>query len=201
MTTPQAPPLSHAAILGLTRDFTAALGQQMFYWGRDVIHPGGNLLCVHGFDRRDSLGLTGTSCYSKALERGFIELHGACAGWYADEREDPGFLYIRNRRRCFCYGDNVPPDPGIYANELLRTGPVRELFALSRPFLDWWIDYETWIASATGPDYREACFRTFRKLPKSKSWLPPQEAREWLRAYRDDPASLKRAKQNKHSKA
>lgn len=193
--------LSHATILGLTRDLSAAITQQMFFWGRDVIHPDGNLLCVHGFERRKSEGLTGTSCYRKTLLRGFVELHGACAGWYADDPTEPGFLYIRNRRRCFCYADNVPPAPGLYANELLRTGPVRELFALSRPFLEWWLDYEDWIASVTGPDYREACYRTFRKLPKSKAWLPPQEAREWLVKYRDEPAALKRAKQHQRATA
>lgn len=201
MSAPDSPTLSHSVILGLTRDFSAALGQQMFFWGRDVVHADGNLLCLHGFERRKSGGLNGTSCYQKPLEHGYIELHGACAGWYPDVADEPGFLYIRNRRRCFCYADNVPPAPGLYARELLRTGPVRELFSLSRPFLEWWLDYEEWIASITEPDYREACYRAYRKLNGAKAWLPPCEARQWLLTYRDDPASLQRAKRGRRASA
>ena len=47
---------------GLLNDFTRALGQQMFYWGRDVL-TGRNLLLEAGFEKRVSMGLQGTSCY------------------------------------------------------------------------------------------------------------------------------------------
>lgn len=35
------------AVATLMRDFTDALAQQMYFWGRDVIHPSGNLLVAH----------------------------------------------------------------------------------------------------------------------------------------------------------
>jgi hypothetical protein len=177
----------------LLRDFTDALSQQMYFWGRDVIHPSGNLLVAHGFDRRKSGGLDGTSCYRLPLEEGYIELHGACAGWYPGVADEPGFLYIRTRRRCYLYDGPEPPAPGFYSNELLRTTPGPDLVGRSRRFLAWWLDYERWIAVVTGPGYRGACHRTFAKLPNSPPWLPPAAGLDWLRRYHRDPAQAGRA--------
>jgi len=89
--------MSNSRLRALLRDFTALLGQQMFFWGRDVLYPQGNLLCENGFEKRESKGLKGTSCYRKYLDGcNFIELHGACAGHYVGS-EDAGanFIYIR----------------------------------------------------------------------------------------------------------
>lgn len=182
----------------LMRDFTDALAQQMYFWGRDVIHPSGNLLVAHGFDRRKSEGLEGTSCYRKPLGEGhgegYIELHGACAGWYPDEPGEPGFLYIRTRRRCYLYRGEEPPAPGFYSDDLLETTPGAELVERSRRFLGWWLEYEAWIGTVAGPAYRGACHRTFKKLPKSTPWLAPAEAMKWLRQYEKDPARVGRAR-------
>lgn len=65
----------------------------MYFWGRDVLHEG-HLLLRYGFEKRPSTGLQGTSCYSKAWQKGMIELHGACAGWYPDSTGQEGFLFI-----------------------------------------------------------------------------------------------------------
>lgn len=191
--------LPASALRGLLHDFTDALGQQMFFWGRDVIHPDGNLLKERGFDRRASEGLDGTSCYRLDHEGDTIELHGACVGRYSETTD--GFLFIRNRRRCFLYFQGEPPAPGIYAEEHLRPGPVVDLFIASRRFLDWWLEYENWIAEVAGPGYRAACYRAFRKLPKSRPWLPPELALDWLRAYAsEEPDSLRRAREWKRGR-
>lgn len=185
------------AVATLMRDFTDALAQQMYFWGRDVIHPSGNLLVAHGFDRRKSEGLDGTSCYRKALDEGYIELHGACAGWYPDDTGEPGFLYIRTRRRCYLYDGTEPPAPGFYSDDLLRTTPGADLLERSRRFLAWWLDYERWIAEVTGPGYRGACHRTFAKLPKSTPWLPPAAGLDWLRRFHRDPVRAGRAQKKR----
>ena len=57
-------------------------GSPVFFWGRDVVHPDGNLLVRQGFSKSPSAGLQGTSCYGLDWQGGRIELHGACAGWY-----------------------------------------------------------------------------------------------------------------------
>ena len=37
--------------VGLLNDFSKGLGQHLFYWGHDVVHPRGNLLCEFGFEK------------------------------------------------------------------------------------------------------------------------------------------------------
>ena len=181
----------------LIRDFTELLGQQMYLWGRDVIHPRGNLLCENGFDRRKSEGLEGTSCYRKHFEDGcFIELHGACAGFYDPSAEkEENFIYIRNRKRCFVFSDNKPPAPGIYANETLHCGPAVGLYFASLRFLDWWLEYENWIARETAIDWRDKGYAAFSSLPASRPSLSPREAQLWLTQYRNNPAAITRARE------
>ncbi len=178
---------------GLLKDFTDALGQQLLFWGRDVIHSDGNLLCEYGLERRKSEGLDGTSCYSMPYQGDIVELHGACVGRYSEI--EPSFLYIRNRKRCFLYDGAEPPAPELYLADSLSSDCFELLYDRSKAFLSWWLEYEAWIATVTSPDYRQQCFRAFRRLPKSKSWLPPAAALEWLQAYATEPADdLRRAK-------
>ncbi|MEC5127256.1 hypothetical protein VSU19_10885 [Verrucomicrobiales bacterium BCK34] len=178
----------------LLRDFTTLLGQQMYFWGRDVIHPNGNLLCENGFDRRKSEDLEGTSCYRKSLEDNtFVELHGACAGHYErSEGSGKNFLYIRNRKRCFLHSGDEPPAPGIYAPAMLHNGPALDLYFASLRFLDWWLEYENWIERETSTGWREAGYRAFASLPASRPSLPPQEAILWLNQYRSNPTHITR---------
>jgi hypothetical protein len=56
-----APPIQDR-LSPLFRDLAAGLFQQMFFWGKDVVHPAGNLFLRTGFEKRPSTGLTGTSC-------------------------------------------------------------------------------------------------------------------------------------------
>ena len=185
----------------LLRDFTTLLGQQMYFWGRDVIHPRGNLLCEYGFERRKSEGLEGTSCYRKALDgNGFVELHGACAGHY-ERSGDSGknFLYIRNKKRCFLHSGDEPPAPGIYAPDTLHGGPALDLYFASLRFLDWWLEYEKWIGKETATGWREAGYTAFASLPASRPSLPPQEAILWLNQYRSNPTQVTRVDEWKRS--
>ena len=55
--------------IGLLNDFTKALGQQLYFWGCDVRHPQGNLLCEFGLERRKEQGVKEvvvTVCPTKA---------------------------------------------------------------------------------------------------------------------------------------
>ncbi len=176
---------------GLLRDFTAGLKQQMFYWGRDVMHPTGNLLVGQGFAKAKSDGLQGTSCYRFDWQGGCIELHGACAGWYGPEG---GFIFVRPHGKCFAWGSDRPPVPGEWPVELLGEPGPREVRELALPFLDWWLGSERWIERRLGPGYRAACHRQFKHLPRSKPWLPPAAADTWLRRFRENPAGLDRWK-------
>lgn len=185
----------------LVRDFTSLLAQQMFFWGQDVLHPRGNLLCESGFEKRESQGLQGTSCYRKSLDGGgFIELHGACAGFYDPSRQRcHNFLYIRRKERCFLYSGEEPPAPGFYAVDTLHPGPIDDLYLVSLRFLDWWLDYEEWISEEMSVDWRSQNFRAFALLPTSRPKLPPWEAVLWLRQYRRNPLKVPRVRERMRS--
>lgn len=175
------------------RDATAGLRQEMFFLGRDVAHPSGNLLVRAGFERRPSNGLQGTSCYRLPWQGGRIELHGACAGWYPDDG-GTGFVYIRALGRCLPWIDRNPPVPGEWASGMGRSTNPTALRETGLPFFSWWLFWEQQILQSGGGDYyRASCYRTFRKLPKSRVWLPPEAAIAWLGCFLSDPAGLARS--------
>ncbi len=197
------PRVTTPRLRALLRDVTELLGQQMYFWGRDVIHPQGNLLCKHGFARKKSEGLEGTSCYRKSLPGDrFIELHGACAGCYAQKSHVEGesnFLYIRARNRCFLYAETAPPAPGFYEKASLLCGPATQLYAGLLPFLDWWIDYETWVSEQTAAGWRASCYEAYGSLPASKPSLPPSEATSWLHDFRESTEDIDRLRERKRA--
>jgi hypothetical protein len=172
-------------------DLAAGINQQMYYWGRDVLHAGGNLLVRNGFTKRPSTGLQGTSCYALPWRGGHIELHGSHAGWF---RDDGGFLFIRPRKRCVLWTSPDLPVPGVWPEDHLVSKADSALHAASVPFIDWWLAYESAIAGMLGPGYRSQGYSQYRKLPKTRSWLPPREANAWITAFRENPSSVRRAK-------
>ena len=185
--------------IGLLNDFTKALGQQLYFWGCDVRHPRGNLLCEFGLERRKDEGVKGSSCYSMSYKGDIIELHGLCVGRYSEEK--PSFLYTRKYKRCWVYEDSNPPIPGCYNKELVMTKSIERLEQASRGFLQWWLEYEAWIATHTNSNYRQRCYQTFRRKSKSNSWLRPSEGSVWLQQYIDSPSTLVRSKRWKLHKS
>jgi hypothetical protein len=179
--------------IGLLNDFTKALGQQLYFWGCDIEHPRGNLLCEFGMDRLESESIKSTSRYRMDFNGDLIELHGLCVGRYS--KKLPSFLYTRQFRRCWVYGDSKPPLPGQYNKELITTNSFTSLEGASLQFLEWWLEYELWISRNTDPSYRKECFNTFKKLPKSNAWLHPDIALSWLQQYRDSRSNLKRSRE------
>jgi len=185
------PPLSR----GHLNDYTAALGQQMFFWGRDVLTQQGNLLLQYGFQKHESAGLKGTSCYRKAWRGGFVELHGACAGWYPQPSEStPGFLFIRTDFRCFAHHETEPVIPGTYDYKKLTSGNLGTLSQSCRNFADLLVDYETWNKRAMGPGHRLECYAMSSKLPAGRTWLRPDIALAWLRGFAEGQ-NIPRAKE------
>jgi hypothetical protein len=69
-----------------------------------------------------------------------------------------------------------------------------KLHACAGPFLDWWVHSVRRLDDLLGGSYRTNCFRHFKRLPKSKLWLPPAEATRWVARLRDDPSAVERAK-------
>lgn len=173
------------------RDLAEGLQQQMFFWGQDVICPGGNQLVREGFERLPSKGLKGTRCYRREWQNGHLELYGSCAGWYGPEG---GFAFIRPRKRVVVWtSSESTPVPGLWQPEFVEPRARKEeLHAAALPFLDWLISYETTILNRSGVEYREEGYRRYQKVPKATAWLPPETALPWFTCFRDTPDRLVR---------
>jgi hypothetical protein len=175
------------------RDLSAALIQQMFYWGMDAAHSGGNVFQKRGFRKSPSTGLKGTSCYSLPWQGGEIFLHGACVGWFPPGN-DGGFLFIRPSGRCHIWKGRELPVPGKWPSDTLApVNPVDHVSAFA-PFLSWLLDHEETIRREMGEAYRAACHRKYRSLPKSRPWLAPADGEAWLRIFLSNPAAAPAAK-------
>ncbi len=188
--------MQHSRTTGLFNDFTNALAQQLFFWGQDVIHPDGNLLCKYGFEKRKSHGKQSTSCYRISFEGDTIELHGLCVGSYSYDR--PSFLFTRYPHRCWIYEGEKTPAPGMIDKNKMNGKTTKELEAAAKRFLAWLLDYEDWITLNTEENYRKNCYKLYKKMPTSKVWLEPDMALSWLKNYFHMSHDLKRAKQWKH---
>lgn len=189
MQAPADPPLSRQR--AVLRDFSAALGQQMFFWGRDVL-TAGNLLLDYGFQKLPSPGLKGTSCYRQRWQCGCIELHGSCAGWYPDApQQTAGFLYVRTLGRCSAHRLSKPIIPGEYESVPVIQD-TRTTIAAAQHFAQWLHHYERWVLSEQGPMYRIACQEMLSRLPRGKPWMTPASAVAWLAQFAEHGAKVDR---------
>ena len=184
--------------IGLLNDFSKALGQQLFFWGCDVLHSKGNLLCEFGFHKFKRKGVSGSSCYRIDFNGDIIELHSLCVGRYS--KSSPSLLFTRRHRQCWVYNDNLPPLPGKYDSSLIDKSSIERIDTANRNFLEWWLEYESWISTVTPLEYRANCYRAYKRFTKSKIWLHPDDGLPWLQRYMHDPGNLPRAKQWKQRK-
>lgn len=175
------------------RDLAEGIQQQMYFWGQDVLRPEGNFFVEQGFERLPSTGIKGTSCYRKEWQGGSIELYGACAGWYG---ENGGFAFIRPRRRCVVWNSaEETPIPGEWQLDLMdKSASKSDLYEASLPFLNWLIEHEQSVLDRFGIEYRNANYLSYKKVPKAKAWLQPEEALQWFKCFRDTPDQLVRPK-------
>jgi hypothetical protein len=192
----QCPDPSRQRLRLALRDAARAFYCQMYYWGRDVMHPSGNLLVRYGFEKIQRTTKKGTSRYRLTWEGGLLELHGFCAGWYP--ATGPGICFDRKHDAWRIWEDASPPEP-----ELLVAGHGKIcaspenlplLLQLTAHFSRWVIGYEAWAHEKWGPSQRRAQHRDFMKLRSRRKWLAPDLSRQWLTAYAKEPTSAPRPK-------
>jgi len=164
----------------LLKDCAAGFYQQIYFLGKDASHFRGNQLQEYGFVRTPSQGLKGTSCYTFKTKGTTIELYGSCASCYS---ENASVAFLRSRSRFYHWVSEDRCVAGLWTKADIETGTPESIFAAVTPLLQWWFEYEQWINDRFGETYREQCFREWRKINKSKSWLPPQEATRWLEQF------------------
>ena len=179
-------PMSKVSRLPLLRDLAEGLQQQMYFWGQDVVRPGGNFLVTQGFARSPSPSQKGTSCYSRDWEGGQVELYGSRAGWYDSQG---GFAFIRPLRKCAIWtSGEARPTPGNERRDLIdRTASARDVYEAARPFLRWLITYEEAVLGEFGPAYRRANYKKYKQVPKARPWVEPDAALAWFRHIADNP--------------
>lgn len=156
-------------------DAARGLSQQMMLWGCDVRHSGGNALIRYGLEKRPSPGLQGTSCYAAPWEGGTIELHGAVASWTAPSG-GCGCVFCRERKAIWIWSGGEPPIPG---QDFALSGSPSQRWEAFQPLLRWLVRYEQWAAAHLSPTWRNQAWKSIKRLPKGKQWLPPSSALQW----------------------
>lgn len=169
--------MSESPIRTHLADAARGLAQQMVLWGHDVRHPDGNALVRFGLARCPSPGLQGTSCYSTEWEDGVIELHGAVASWTAPSGKC-GCLFCRDRKLISLWLHDHPPIPGRHD---ASAGTPAQRWEAFQPLLRWLVRYEEWAASQLTNGWRDRTWKSLKRLPKGKPWLPPTSALRWWR--------------------
>lgn len=145
--------------------------QQLWLWGQDIRRPEGNALITYGFERiRPPERLKAGNVYRVALgEGGELSLWGfglyyrnaAVGGIFM-----PRFTFVPQVTSC-----TAPPDGVWSAAQLSGCRPPRDAaqWTLARslflPVLRWIVDYERWIVTLRGPQYRCDCVAPWPHQP------------------------------------
>lgn len=143
--------------------------QQVWCWGRDIEFPEGNLLMRFGFERhRDRTPVQRSSCYRLDRDELHVCLWGF--GMFFGRRELGGLFLDRFDFRprwapieSLSLAIHAPEDLPVFARPRGRVQwkPARKLW---RAALRWIADYESWIRTNVGVEYRSECVA---------SWLKP----------------------------
>ncbi len=168
----------------LLKDCTKGFYQQMYFWGKDVMHPSGNQLLKYGFEKTPSQGLKGTSCYTLPIEKEgeTVELYGSCAAYYS---KDSNVVFLRQRNRFYHWISDQKLIAGRWSQSELGKCSVEQLFTSMLPFLKWWINYEQWILNQHGEHYRQQCYKEWSQVNSKLTWLNPEHAMQWVKEFLD----------------
>jgi len=164
----------------LLKDCADGFYQQMYFWGKDVIHPKGNQLEAYGFIKSQSKGIKGTSCYTYHSDSKTIELYGSCAGYYTERSK---LVFLRPRNRFYEWLPEHKLVAGRWSQQDLLSHKADEMFTALIPFLQWWLMYEQWILEQHGRKYREQCYHEWSKVNRKLTWLSPELAMQWVREF------------------
>jgi len=175
----------------LLKDCANGFYQQMYFLGKDVIHPKGNHLTTYGFKKSPSTGLKGTSCYTGEFNGGVIELYGSCAAYYSDSSN---MVFLRKRCRFYQWLSDHKLVAGQWTPDDLKIKTPDSTLSSLIPLLQWWTAYEEWIIENLGIEYRDQCFTEWSKIKGQTPWLRPTEAKEWVQQFIEERASHVRPK-------
>lgn len=141
------------------------LHHQCWFFGRDILHPAGNLLIRYGFKRCGVPdGAAGSNCY-RLCRAAPLEINLWGWGVFFGNGSLGGILIKRYdfRPRLFAAGNlNVP----VFKSENLPPSRVpredldiKTARHLTVDFIRWITDYETWVEEKCGAKWRRQCLR------------------------------------------
>lgn len=162
------------------------LEHQMYFWGKDVLHPRGNLLVVlGGTPFRNEAVAHKVRCYELDTPQGRVVLHstGVCL---QPADEDRGIVYLRPTHRLYHAPPGHMPLPCASAGEIpanLHPVSTREFPTGLTRLLQFVRDYEERVASILTVHARHEAWREYRRTAsRGVKWIHPDESRRWLEA-------------------
>jgi len=140
------------------------LHHQCWFFGRDILHPDGNLLVQYGFKRYKAPKKTGTNRYRIVIGTSVeVDLWGFGL-FYGDEKL--GRIFVRRYDFSPQLFEKGNLGPRIFESEDLPSSlkPARDIEIdvakdLTRRAVDWILTYEDWVEKAYGKEWRRKCLR------------------------------------------
>jgi len=137
------------------------LDQQMWFFGRDIQHPDGNLLLRFGFAReRPPVAVSGTSRYSITTPTGSLTLWGWGALWRDDQpmallmrRHGPGPRLV-SAAACL---EQVWAHTAVSETRAAASDELARVGSLLADFAGWVHAYERWVRASCGESWRREC--------------------------------------------
>lgn len=162
------------------------LEHQMYFWGKDVVHPAGNLLVAFGATPfRNEAVAHKVHCYALSTPQGRVVLHSTGIHLQPHD-EDGGIAYLRPTHRLYHTPPQELPLPCASANALsaaLQPVKVSEFPSSLRLLLEFVRDYETQAAPLLPPQARDHAWREYRRTASHGiKWLRPADSARWLEA-------------------
>ncbi len=158
---------------------------QMYFWGRDVLHPDGNRLVAAGCQsfRRTECSHA-VRCYQLETPAAQIILHSTGVSLQPTDGS-PGVVFLRPTHRLYHLPEGALPLPydkdtvrslrGILPSEFPKA--LTTLLAFVQAYEDWAADQ--WLPTGS----RLAAWREQKSsATKGIRWLKPQESLQWLDA-------------------
>lgn len=170
------------------------LDQQMWFFGRDIQHPDGNLLLRFGFAReRPPVEVSGTSRYAIITPTGSLTLWGWGALWR--DREPFALLLRRHGPGPRLVAATNAPDQ-VWAHTALTNAraaasdEVGRVGTLLADFADWVHGYERWVRATCGESWRVECAELRpRHVRRKQVVAPAQYVQRWQQMGRTVLAS------------
>jgi hypothetical protein len=142
--------------LAITKPGTALLNRQMWAFGRDVLHPDGNLLVRYGFERLPAPNARWHSAYVLPINAQQSLMAWGFGLWWRDLSVGSIFLKRYDFRPQFTASSALPQVWAVENLPSLTAEPTDRPSALTllAALLDALASYEAWVLAVCGGVYR-----------------------------------------------